>query len=143
MAFFFFLFFSLVKPQGISCSAPRHSASASFNRNLFSVQVWGLGNWLIRKCPVLNTLVSAGFFLNNFFTSRDSSLQKVLAGGLYFPLPFPSCSRPFLLPSRDTGPLPWAHPIYRPSSRTFPSSYSSELTAPIWHLPLHRSSNGL
>lgn len=41
---FFFLLFSLVKPQGISHSALRHSASASFNKNLFPSQAWGMGD---------------------------------------------------------------------------------------------------
>lgn len=120
---FFFLLFSLVKPRGISRSALRHGASASFNRNLFPLQVWGLRNWLIRKCPVLNTPVGAGFFLNNFSTSRDNNLQKALAEGLRFPLLFPHYSHPSHLPSSDTGLLPQAHPIHQPSSGTFPSSF--------------------
>lgn len=50
---FFFLLFSLVKPQGISHSALRHSASTSFNKNLFSGQAWGLGDFgLAESVPV-------------------------------------------------------------------------------------------
>lgn len=51
---FFFLLFSLVKPQGVSHSALRHSASASFNKNLFSGQAWGLGDFGLAESALVS-----------------------------------------------------------------------------------------
>lgn len=59
---FFFLLFSLVKPQGISHSALRHRASASFNKHLFSGQAWGLGDSGRAQCSGISIPVGAGFF---------------------------------------------------------------------------------
>lgn len=131
---FFFLLFSLVKPQGISHSAPRHSASASFNKNLFSGQALGLGDSGVAESVLLLVFQWVLGFSKPLLYSPWQQPHKVLAGGLRFPLLFPNYSHSSLHSTSDTGSLPQTHPIYQPSLGTLPSSYSSEFITPICHL---------
>lgn len=124
---FFFLLFSLVKPQGISHSALRHSASASFNKNLFPSQAWGMGDSGLAESVLLSAFQWVlGFSKPLLYLSWQQPTQSPGRRTL-FPLIFPNYSHSSLHPSS-------AHPIYQPSLGTLPSSYPSELFTPIWHL---------
>lgn len=114
---FFFLLFSLVKPQGISHSALRHRASASFNKHLFSGQAWGLGDSGRAQCSGISIPVGAGFFWTSLppvTATYTNSWQEDSVFPSFSPTTVipPSAPPQTQVPSLSTSHLPaYFHPL--------------------------------